>query len=138
MIQIPPIAAAALRVLTAVAERPNRPLSRAAMADRLDLAPSLLDFALSRLREKGFLRRTSAGYALLRPAARISLLDIITGIEGGIPPDGICLLRNPHCAVEGDCALFPACAELRGRALELLSEITVAELAAGRRGIPQP
>lgn len=134
MIQIPPIAAAAVRVLSAVA---HRALSRAAIGARLDLAPSLIDFALDRLGEKGFLRKTASGWALGRPASRISLLDIVTSVEGGIPPDGICLLRNPSCAIEGDCLLHPACEELRGRTLELLSEITIAELAANGRGIPQ-
>lgn len=60
------------------------------IAKRLDIAPSYANWLLNQLKVGGLIesvRGPTGGYKLTKPHARITLLDLLTAIDGGIFPD---------------------------------------------------
>jgi Rrf2 family protein len=73
-------------------------------------------------------RGTGGGFRLARPAAEITVLDIIEGVEGPIALQR-CLEEKPDCEHMTHCALCGLLAEAQGRLRETLGRTTLAELA---------
>ncbi len=72
----------------------------------------------------------SGGYRLARPADEISVLDIVTAVEG-VDPDRGCILRNAACLAGGECAAHAVVAEARAAIQDRLRASSLATLAAG-------
>lgn len=74
----------------------------------------------------------TGGYRLARPAAEITLLDVIRAAE---PDDEErrCVLRGIPCGLDGRCAVHEAFTEARGELLARLARTTLAEVD-GRNG----
>ena len=75
---------------------------------------------------EGHLGRTG-GYRLARPAASISLLEVIQAVE---PDDGqrTCVLRGGPCGRDGTCAVHGVFSEARTSMLDRLSTARLADL----------
>lgn len=73
-------------------------------------------------------RGRTGGYRLARPAATISLLDIITAAERE-PDERLCILRGGPCGLDGRCAVHDAFGGARAAMLERLGATTLAEVA---------
>jgi Rrf2 family transcriptional regulator, iron-sulfur cluster assembly transcription factor len=70
----------------------------------------------------------TGGYRLARPAASITLLDVIDAVE---PPDDArrCVLRGIPCGLDGRCAVHDAFDEARRAHRARLAGATLASLA---------
>ena len=88
---------------------------------------------VSRLSAAGLIesaRGTGGGFRLARPAAAISLADIIEAIEGPIALTS-CVEASTHdCALEGDCRVKPQWGMVNGAVRGALDGISLATLAS--------
>lgn len=70
----------------------------------------------------------TGGYRLARPAAAITLLDVITAIEPE-DDDRRCILRGIPCHPDGRCAVHDTFDQARRALQDRLAATTLAELA---------
>lgn len=73
-------------------------------------------------------RGRTGGYRLAKPAAAITLLDIITAAEPD-PDPRKCILRGGPCGLDGRCAVHDAFTGAREAMLERLGATNLAEVA---------
>jgi Rrf2 family protein len=73
----------------------------------------------------------TGGYRLRRPAASISLLDVIDAIEPEREPRR-CVLRGGPCGRDGHCAVHDAFTGARTSMFERLAEVSLEDVS-GRR-----
>lgn len=66
------------------------------------------------------------GYRLARPASEISLLDVITAVEGDARRRA-CVLRGIPCGSDGYCAVHPVFMAAQDAMLEHLAAATLAD-----------
>jgi Rrf2 family protein len=69
------------------------------------------------------------GYALARPPAAVSLLDVIEMAEGPLE-SGECTLRGGPCDWTGPCPLHETWARARAQLANYLGKVTFAQIAA--------
>jgi len=105
------------------------------IADELDVPYAFLGKVLQELTHGGLLissRGPTGGVALARPAAEISLLDIVRSADN----DAIfhdCVLGLPRCSDVSPCPLHDAWREERSRLEHLFATTTLSTLAAEMR-----
>lgn len=96
----------AVRAMLALAEAGEKArLTTPQIAARMLIPASFLPQVMADLSRAGLVRRRlgrTGGYLLARPAAEISLLEVIETIEGD-SRRRTCVLRNGPCSVEGRC-----------------------------------
>lgn len=76
----------------------------------------------------------SGGYALARPAAEISLFDIVDALEGPLQP-GECALRGGPCWWDDVCPVHPAWSAARSAFIEQLRRASLADVAASDQAL---
>lgn len=94
----------ALHCLLWLANAAGRPVSSRELADLQGISPSFVAKIFPRLEKAGIVRASegvAGGYALARPAAQISVLQVVDAIEGNKPLFDCREIR-------GRCALFGA------------------------------
>jgi len=92
------------------------------------VSKSFLAKQFQRLVKAGLLessRGASGGVALARPAAQITLRDIVEAVEGPVELNR-CLAANDRCKNADACPLSPVWREAQERMLEVLSRVTLA------------
>ena len=115
-------------------------VSAAELAVETGLPAPTVAKLVSRLTAAGLLRGTrgrSGGLKLARPAAAISLADIVEAVEGPIALSACCEEGRHDCTLEAACSVRPhwpqVNAVLRGALAGVpLSQFTAPELAAAR------
>jgi cysteine desulfurase len=75
-------------------------------------------------------RGRTGGYRLARPAANISLLDIIGAAEPD-HHDRTCILRGGPCRLDGRCAVHDAFSGARDAMLQQLGATALSEVVRG-------
>lgn len=104
------------------------------IAEELDVPFAFLTKVLQGLTQAGILlsqRGATGGVALARPAAGISLMDIVVSVGGnGVFRD--CLLGLPSCSDAKPCALHHQWSGQRSQLETLFAQTTLAELVAGK------
>lgn len=89
---------------------------------------------VSRLSSAGLIesaRGTGGGFRLARPAAAISLADIIEAVEGPIAMTA-CVDHGRHdCAIEQNCRVRPHWSAVNGAVKGALAGVSLASLTAG-------
>jgi Rrf2 family protein len=115
------------------------PVPAARLAALHDVSPSYLAKHLQALSRAGLVRSTqgqSGGYVLTRPAAEITVLDVVTAVEGS-EPAFVCteLRQRGPCAAPPEACLAPCAIARTMRSAEAawqhsLRSVTVADLAA--------
>ena len=123
-----------LRMMTELAKGYGTgPRSLADVARVESLPMAYLEQLAGALRRGGLLlstRGASGGYSLSRPPLEISVLDIVTVVEGEVAPVE-CVAHDYFsgtCLREGDCASRPLWARLKASIDSVLSQTTLAEL----------
>lgn len=122
---------AALRILAACAQEVEMPLTMPGMAAALGIGEPLVVKACHRLMRAGYLSGTrgrGGGYRLARPAATITLFEIIRLFEdeGDLFP---CRLRaDGPCCIAPVCRLREVCAEAWSAYADTLSAATIADI----------
>ena len=113
----------AVRAMLALAGHDlSKPLSSRRIAEEWRIPARFLIQVLGRLSDHGLVTAVlgrNGGYRLGRPAAEISLLDVVTAIEEQ-PLERRCVLRGGPCRLDGSCLVHEAFTSARDRFLEEL------------------
>lgn len=124
----------AVRAAAELAAAPPGPVKGEALAERQRIPAKFLENILADLRRAGLVssqRGSDGGYWLARPAAEVSVADIIRAVEGpladvhGTPPETV----DYTGAAEGLRQVWVA---TRAALRSILEEVTVADVVAGR------
>ena len=124
----------ALRAAAELATAQGGPVKGEALATRQSIPPKFLENILGDLRHAGVVRSqrgAEGGYWLQRPAADITLAEIVRAVEG--PLATVRGQRPEDVAYEGAAAeLQRVWIAVRRNLREVLEQVTLADLAAGR------
>lgn len=114
------------------------PTSVRDIAERTGLPQPYLEQILLALKGAGLVRSkrgVGGGYVLARPAAEITLSEIISAVDGPIVAGDF---GEPHqngaCDHEGQCVLLSVWAQVGDTMRSLLGAITLADIAAIAKG----
>lgn len=114
----------AIRAMLALAAHEGEaPLSSRRIADQWRIPQRFLVQVLGRLSERGLVAPVlgrNGGYLLARPAAQISLLDIVTAVVSR-PQEQRCVLRGSPCTPSNACLVHEAFTAARGQFVEELA-----------------
>ena len=128
----------ALRALIELAAAPSGPVTRDQLAAAQAIPPKFLENILLELRHAGLVssqRGADGGYRLGRPAAEISIADVIRAVEGPIAT--IRGARPEDVEYAGSAtALRDVWIDLRSAMRDVLETRTVADILDGRPGDP--
>ena len=114
----------------ALAEANGASISAREAAERLGVSPSYLAKIMQKLAAGGLMTPTrglGGGYALARPAEKISCLEVLTLLEGDLPRRE-CFFAKAVCRT-GTCALRTFCADTEKRLRSALETTTIAAVA---------
>jgi FeS assembly SUF system regulator len=119
-------------VLTALAARPVDVLSAAELAERAGLEMPTVAKLLKPLAQAGLVegfRGTNGGYRLARPAAEISLIEIVEAMEG---PLGMteCSIHAGACGIEHSCGVRASWRRINDVVADALRGVTLAQMLA--------
>lgn len=131
-------------VLTALAAQPDAVLSAAGLAEQAGLEAPTVAKLLKPLAQAGLVagfRGINGGYRLARPAAAITLFDIVEAMEG---PLGMteCSIHEGSCGIEESCGVRANWRRINDVVADALRGVTLAEMLLppaprrGRRAIP--
>ncbi len=136
-----------VRVMVELARRGGEdPVPLAEIAEHEGLPVAYLEHLVARLRRAELVesrRGAHGGYLLARPAASITMAEVVEALEGTIAPVE-CISSSPdgtvRCARETDpahvCTTKLLWTRVRGSIVETLQQTTLAELVPAPR--PQP
>ncbi len=126
----------ALRAVIMIAEQPRgQPIGAATLASGLGIPQNYLSKTLHQLARSGLLESTRGklgGFQLGRPAARITLLDIVIQFDD-ISGRRRCLLGRSVCSDQNPCAAHTRWQAVSEREAQFFRETTVADLARPRK-----
>jgi FeS assembly SUF system regulator len=119
-------------VLTVLAARPGDVLSAAELAEHAGLEVPTVAKLLKPLAQAGLVsgfRGTHGGYRLARPAADISLVEIVEAMEG---PLGMteCSLHDGACGIEQSCGVRANWRRINDVVADALRSVTLAQMLA--------
>ncbi|MDE2560742.1 MAG: SUF system Fe-S cluster assembly regulator [Sphingomonadales bacterium] len=110
----------------------GRRVSAAQLAEETGLPAPTVQKLVSRLSAAGLLNSTRGahgGLKLARPAAAISVADIVEAVEGPIAL-AACIDHAHDCAIEDGCSLRPRWPQVNTALRSALASIALSELAA--------
>ena len=128
----------AMRHLAAHADRES--VSARELAESYRIPAELLAKVLQRLVRAGLLESHQGirgGYGLARPAAAVSVADVIQAIDGPVTVTA-CSTEEGQCEQFSKCNVRDPLWRVRERILSALGECTIAELAADVPPPPAP
>ena len=109
--------------------------SATALATETGIALPTVQKLVSILSKGGLLRSVrgaGGGIQLARPAAAITLADIIEAVEGPIAMTSCINTATCNCSIESDCHVKPHWAIVNNAVRGALSDVSLSSLAAGR------
>lgn len=123
-----------LRAALEVARAPaGNLITRHAIAGATDAPPSVLAQALAALVRAGLLGAQAGprgGYRLARPAAEVSIHDVVVAIDAQ-DSEQQCVLRESACSWTGHCPFHSFLVEAQERFLGALRETSLADVIGG-------
>lgn len=125
-------------MLALAAHESSEPLSSRRIAAEWGIPQRFLIQVLGRLSDRGLVTAVlgrNGGYRLGRPAAEISLLDVVAAIEEQ-PIDRRCVLRAGPCLPDGSCLVHEAFTAARNRFLGELATRSLDTVLASSRWQP--
>jgi Rrf2 family protein len=126
----------ALRAMAELAAAPPGPVTKERLAQAQEIPPKFLESILLELRHAGLVasqRGVDGGYWLGRPAADISLADVIRAVEG--PLASVRGVRPDHVSYTGAAeSLQGVWLELRSAMRGVLEQTSLADLVERSRG----
>lgn len=122
----------AIRAMVFLATQPSGKVSGAREISEAEQIPGpFLWKVLQNLTRRKLIRSfkgVRGGYELARPAASISVDDIVIATDGGGTLEG-CVLGLSECSEENPCPLHNSWKDVRLRLTEIMEETTLADLA---------
>lgn len=79
-------------------------------------------------------RGTGGGFLLGRPAAKITLRQVVEAVEGPIIPNR-CLSVEESCSREAECTVHPVWKKIQGEVASILDAVTLEELAKEKKQV---
>ena len=127
-----------IRAMVEIAGGPGA-LKRSAISERQQIPMPFLTQVLSALVSSGLaksVRGPDGGYLLARPADEITLLDIVSKLQGPVMPRGCLDPERPDvCLVSGpDCLLRDVWAALKAANEQVLGSVTLSDLSSVGKG----
>lgn len=127
----------ALSYLASVAEEaPQRLVNTKEIADQFEIPQELLAKLLQTLAKNGLVAShpgPTGGYRLLRPAAQISVAQVMTLVDGPVALLNCSNGQGDLCKQFSKCTIRDPLAEIESRVKTLLEAISIAEIT-----LPQP
>ncbi len=128
----------ALRAIYALAEHPGpEPMKIAEIAERELIPIRFLEVILSQLKGGGFVqsrRGAEGGYRLARPAAGLTVGEIMRYVDGPIAPvDCVSQSRHKECEFHGECHFFGFWGRVRQAISDVVDQTTFADLVKEAR-----
>jgi Rrf2 family protein len=121
-----------LKGLVFLAQRPSQGLVLVSDISKYQRIPeTFLAKIFQRLSKAGLLRSSrgsKGGFSLGKPAASITMREVIEAIEGPIALSR-CLRREGECKEEKLCPMYPVWSKAQKQLLEILDSTTVKDLA---------
>lgn len=77
-------------------------------------------------------RGTGGGFLLGRPAAKITLRQVVEAVEGPITPNR-CLSIDDSCNREAECTVHPIWRKIQGEVAAILDSVTLEDLAKEKK-----
>lgn len=105
------------------------------IAEESEIPTHFLAKILQQLARKGFLRSSkgpTGGFTLRRPAAEISLLELVDSIDG-LAEYQRCPSGMAECNDEAPCGMHESWKKLRSSIMDYLEGTTIADVAAALR-----
>jgi FeS assembly SUF system regulator len=105
------------------------------LASETGIALPTVQKLVSILTKSGLLRSVrgaGGGIQLARPAAAITLADIIEAVEGPIAMTNCINASTCNCTIEPDCNIKPHWAIVNNAVRSALSDVSLSSLAVGR------
>lgn len=128
----------AIRALTYLAEHAgDGPLLARDIAGAEDIPQQFLSKILHQLGLKGLVRSQKGpggGFALARPAAKITIADISTAVDGAPQAANQCVLGMNRCRDTTGCVLHQEWKSFRARYEQKIAARTLEELVGTSRG----
>lgn len=112
--------------------------STRAIAERYDIPVELLAKVLQHLARRGFVaaqKGAHGGYHLARPAAAISLAEVVQAIDGPLAITA-CGREEERCEQFGSCSVRDPLSRVKDRILSVLQTTTLAEMSPEESGMP--
>lgn len=137
MIRLTNLADYAVVVMTAAARSPDGRLSAAKVAAATAIPAPTVAKLMGTLARAGLLqasRGVAGGFALARPAAAISVADVVEAVDGPIALTS-CVTADSHdCAITGHCGVRGHWGPINNAVRAALAAVSLADLArpAGR------
>jgi Rrf2 family protein len=126
-----------IRALLYLAEQPEGRAKADDIATAMDIPRGFLPQVLQVLQRARLVTSRPSrhgGYALARPAAEISILDVVEALEGPLA-DQECALRGGPCRWDEVCALHWVWSSARDALAGQLASATLADVAADDLGL---
>ena len=101
------------------------------IAERMAIPPRFLPQVMRDLAGAGLVEAQPGrrgGYRMVRPAERVSLLDIIEAAEGDTRRQ-TCVLRGGPCGLDGYCAVHPVFADAEEAVMSQLARSSLSDAA---------
>lgn len=121
----------------------NKPVTRSGIAERQDIPLPYLTQVLRSLVSSGLLlsnRGPTGGYSLGKDPHEITILDVVTALQGPVSPTTCSGSAESHAGCErfSICGLAPVWSELKSASEELLRQTSLQDIIAPRSGAPGP
>ncbi|WP_240126342.1 SUF system Fe-S cluster assembly regulator [Thermomonas alba] len=117
-------------VLTVLAARPDAVLSASELAEQAGLEAPTVAKVLKPLAAAGLVegfRGANGGYRLARPAAAISLVEIVEAMEGPLAMTE-CSIHAGQCGIEHSCGVRANWRRINDVVAEALGSVTLAQM----------
>lgn len=117
-------------VLTVLAARPEAVMSAAELAECAGLESPTVSKLLKPLAQAGLVesfRGANGGYRLARPAAAISLVQIVEAMEGPLAMTE-CSLHDGQCGISGQCGVRNNWRRINDVVADALRAVSLAEM----------
>lgn len=127
----------ALKAMIYLASADGRRTAAPEIAEKMGLSVNYLRQALSALTKARLVMSSpspTGGYLLARPAAEISILEIIEAIEGPLAPVN-CVLRDGPCHWDDVCPMHPIWSTAMQTLADQLAAGTLAAVAANDQAL---
>ena len=130
MLRIGKLTDYAMLIMSFMAKDPHSLLSATALADALHLTPPTVSKILKMLAEGGLVTSTrgaDGGYLLAKPAAAITVADVIAAMEGDLALTECCESIG-MCMIDSMCALRENWRKINSMIHAMLSKVTILDM----------
>jgi Rrf2 family protein len=121
----------AIRCIMYLSARRSQVAGQLQIARAMQIPKPFLSKILQRLTKTGLVLSVlgvKGGFKLAKSPARITLLDVITAIEGPVAMN-ICAVDRKICGLSGKCKVHPVWVKARAQAERALAKVNFGKLA---------